>query len=140
MNVTLRSTALVAAGVVAVVTLSADAQPRRGRSAFEAPYNPRTEVTLKGTIHEVKQMPDVETVTHVLFHTSDHRSHEVHVGPTSWLGRQAMTFQVGDEIEVTGSHVMYGGADVIVARQIRKGDQTLTLRDTQGVSRWSQAR
>ena len=140
MNIATRSVALLAVGVVVVATLSADAQPRFGRGAFEAPYNPRTEVTLKGTIHEVKQMQDVETVTHVVFRTSDHGQHEVHLGPTSWLGRQSLTLHVGDEIEVTGSHVMYGGADVIVARQVRKGDQTLTLRDTQGVSRWSQGR
>ena len=52
MNVGLRSSVL-AAGLVAFATLPAAAQSRVG-GAVEAPYDPRTEVTLRGIVHEVK--------------------------------------------------------------------------------------
>lgn len=136
MNVGLRSFVL-AAGLVAFVTLPVAAQRRVG-GAVEAPYNPRTEVTLRGIVHEVKQMKDVQTVTHLGLRTADHAPIEVHLGPSAWVAGQSVTFEVGDELEVIGSRVKYGGSDVMVARQIRKGNEVLILRDTQGRSRWSQ--
>ena len=82
-------------------------------------------------------METVVTVTHLVLGTSDHRSVEVHLGPSSWVAKQSVSFKTGDQIEIIGSKVKVAGSDVIVARQIRKGGQTLTLRDTQGISRWS---
>jgi hypothetical protein len=66
-------------------------------------------------------MTGVSTVTHLAIHTADHGTIDVHLGPSSWVAAQRVTFQVGDDIEVIGSRVKYGGADVVVARQIRKG-------------------
>ena len=133
MNVILRLFVLLAAGLVAFAALPA----AQSSVAGEAPYDPATEVTLRGTVQEVKEMKNVVTVTHLVLRTADHGAVEVHLGPSSWVAKQSVSFKTGDQIEIIGSRVKYAGSDVIVARQIRKNGQTLTLRDTQGISRWS---
>jgi hypothetical protein len=51
-----------------------------------------------------------------------------------------MTFAKGDNIEVTGAKVKYEGADAVLAREVKKGDKTLTLRNAAGIPQWSQGR
>ena len=62
---------------------------------------------------------------------------EVHLGPTSYLEKQQFAFAKGDQIEVIGSKVKIESADVVIAREVKKGGKTLTLRDAQGVPFWS---
>jgi hypothetical protein len=50
---------------------------------------------------------------------------------------QQFQFAKGDAITVTGSKVRIAGQDVIIAREIKKGDQVLTLRDAKGFPLWS---
>lgn len=139
----LRPVVLFTAGLL-FAAVPALAQPDHirssGRDAIgaEAPYNPGTEITLRGTVQEVThRMQDIVTVTHLVIVTPDHATTVVHLGPSSWLARQAMSFTPGDAIEVIGSRVKYGGAEVVVARQIRKGGHTWTLREMDGTSKWS---
>ena len=146
MNVILRLFVLLAAGLIAFAAPPAAAQPphpaaqQGGAIAGEAPYDPATEATLRGAVQEVKEMKNVVTVTHLVLGTADHGSVEVHLGPSSWVVKQSVSFKTGEQIEIIGSRVKYAGSDVVVARQIRKNGQTLTLRDTQGISRWSRGR
>jgi hypothetical protein len=46
------------------------------------------------------------------------------------------TFKPEDKIEVTGSKVKQDGADLILAREVVKGDDTLTLRFKDGKPAW----
>jgi hypothetical protein len=62
---------------------------------------------------------------------------EVHLGPTSYLEKQQFAFAKGDQIEVIGSKVKIESADVVIAREVKKGGKTLTLRNAQGVPAWS---
>lgn len=140
MNVVRQSSWLLAAGFVMFATLSAAAQRSGSGAVGEVAYDPATEVTLRGMVQEVKPMKTVETVTHLTLLKADHSTIEVHLGPSSWMAKQSISFRAGDQIEVIGSRVTQEGSDVIVARQIRKGKQTLTLRDMQGISQWSLGR
>jgi hypothetical protein len=56
------------------------------------------------------------------------------------LEKEKFTFAKGDQIEVTGSKVKIGAVDALLAREVKKGDKTLTLRNAQGVSAWSRGR
>jgi hypothetical protein len=47
-----------------------------------------------------------------------------------------MTFSKGDEIALTGSKVKQEGADLILAREVVKGTDTLLLRDEKGRPIW----
>jgi hypothetical protein len=64
---------------------------------------------------------------------------EVAVGPVSFVTSSHFNFAKGDRVIVTGAKMKMGGSDVVVAREIKKGDQVLTLRDAKGVPLWSPA-
>lgn len=105
-------------------------------------YDTATEATFKGTVAEVRQHSRsgmAGTGTDLLVKRDDQML-DVHLGPTDFLAAQQMTFTNGDQIEVTGSKVRFGDADAIIAREVKKGDKTLTLRDAQGVPKWSRGR
>jgi hypothetical protein len=57
--------------------------------------------------------------------------------PKSFMDDMGVTFSKGDELAVTGSKVKYGGADLILAREVVKGADTLVLRDEKGNPVWN---
>ncbi len=124
---------LICAGMVAAQT----GYPSKGRI-----YDPATETTITGKVAEVLQHAgrgSGGTGTHLMLETGAGKV-EVHLGPTSYLAAQNASYAKGDEITVTGSRVKLGGSDVVIAREVKKGDQVLTLRDAQGIPKWSRGR
>jgi hypothetical protein len=71
---------------------------------------------------------------------ADDRSVDVHLGPTWFLQRAGVALAKGDQVEVTGSMVEADGHAFLVARELRKGGQTVTLRDERGVPAWAGGR
>jgi len=102
-------------------------------------YNPATETTLTGTIDSVNTMPSQGRGgggLHLVL-TSSSGPIEVHVGPASFVSSKNVTFAKGDALTVVGSKVTMAGQDVVIAREIKKGDQVLTLRAAKGFPLWS---
>ncbi len=101
-------------------------------------YDPATEVTLKGTVEEVRQISGNRRWggTHLTLRT-DQGTIDVHVGPSWFLEKNKMSIAKGDSVEVTGSKVKFASGDALIAREIKKGGNTLTLRNTQGIPAWS---
>lgn len=103
-------------------------------------YNPANETTLKGTIEEVRQEPHrMMTGIHLVVKT-EAGAEMVALGPQSFLDQNKITYAKGDQVEIVGSKSEFNGAPIVVAREIKKGDQTLVLRDSQGVPKWSRGR
>lgn len=126
--------------IVATFTTAVLAQ---GRGPGQGPlYDPKTEVTLTGSIDDVQQQPCCmgrRTGTHLVLKTQS-ETVEVSLGPTSYVQQKGFSFAKGDQVEVIGSRVKLGGKDLVVARQIVKDNQTLTLRNAQGIPEWSGGR
>jgi hypothetical protein len=101
-------------------------------------YNPANEVTVKGTVEEVKTITGRRgwNGTHLALKTAD-RTFDVHLGPASFLKKKAFNVAKGDQIEVTGATAEFGGSDALIAREVKKGSETLVLRDAQGIPKWS---
>jgi sporulation protein YlmC with PRC-barrel domain len=125
-------------------------QPGRGERAMMSPWNPESEYnklfnsnevkTLHGTIESVGVFtPDGTPVSGVRLRirTDDGQLVTVHTGPRSYLERNNIAFYHGDEITVTGAPAKVGWRDVILASQIKKGDQTLDLRSKDGKPLWN---
>jgi hypothetical protein len=132
---------LIAIAISTLSVASALAQRGMGQGAGRM-YDPATETTVKGTVEEVKQIPGQRggaSGTHLIVKT-DKETLEVHLGPTAFLEKEKFTFAKGDQIEVTGSKVKIGAADALLAREVKKGDKTLTLRNAQGIPVWSGGR
>ncbi|MGC2112864.1 MAG: hypothetical protein WA655_25325 [Candidatus Korobacteraceae bacterium] len=104
-------------------------------------YDPKTEVTVKGTVEEVQQQQGKHgwMGTHLLLKT-DSGSLDVHVGPSEYIAENHFSFAKGDKIEVTGSKGVMQNKDTLLAREIMKDGKTLTLRNAQGIPAWSGSR
>ncbi len=104
-------------------------------------YDPATEVTMKGSIEAVQQLtgPRGWAGSHVSLKT-DTETIDVHVGPSWFLTQNKIALAKGDQIEVTGSKVKYGASDALIARELKKDGQSLTLRNAQGIPAWSRGR
>ncbi len=62
---------------------------------------------------------------------------DVYLCPKLFLDEMGVVFSKGDEIAVTGSKVKQDGADLVLAREVVKGNDTLVLRDDKGNPVWS---
>jgi hypothetical protein len=125
--------ALAAAAILMAVTLQA--QPK-GRGMSRMMYDTSTEMTFKGTVEEVTQGTRGMMGTHLTVKT-DKGNMQVMLGPSNFISSKGFSFAKGDEVEVTGSKVTMGGAESLIAREVVKGGQTLTLRDKSGKPEWS---
>ena len=104
-------------------------------------YNPATETTVKGTVDEVKTVAGrgAGAGIHLVLKTES-ETLDVHLGPAAYLQKQNFELTKGDQVEVTGSKVQFQGHHAIIAREVKKGDKVLTLRDANGFPAWSRAR
>jgi hypothetical protein len=104
-------------------------------------YNPANETTLKGTVEEVKTVAGRRgwNGAHLTLKTGG-KVIDVHLGPSSFLKEKGFSFSKGDQIEVTGSKTEFGGSEAIIAREVKKGSETLVLRDAQGIPQWVRGR
>ena len=104
-------------------------------------YNPANETTVKGTVEEVKTITGRRAWngTHLTLKTGD-KSIDVHLGPAAFLKEKRFSFAKGDQIEVTGAKTEFGGSEAIIAREVKKGEKTLVLRNKQGIPEWAAGR
>lgn len=135
--------------VAAFVALAALASPalaqrhpceQHGKHVGMRMYDPLTESTLKGTVENVWTedcacCADCAGGTHLML-KAEGETIEVHVGPSSVLEAKKWELTKGDKIEVLGSKVFFGDCKALIAREVTKGDETLTLRNEQGIPVW----
>lgn len=136
-------TAILAVAVMAALAVpEALAQKQRGPGKGMPKYDPASEVTVKGTVEKVVEhtSPMGWKGTHFTLKSEKNETLTVHLGPSAFLEEEGFKLAPGDEVEVTGSKLNYDGEDALVARMVKKGDKTLTLRNAQGIPQWSKSR
>ena len=138
MNKHVLAKALILTAVVVVIVSIAGFTQGRGPGGAGPMYNTATETTIQGTVQEVKQFtgPRGVTGTDVILKT-DQGTQDVRLGPSPFLAQNQFAVEQGDELQVKGSKIQLNGADIILAREVKKGEQTLTLRDAKGFPVWS---
>lgn len=101
-------------------------------------YDIHSETKLKATVQELKMPPkgSKKEVTHMLVKNGADTI-DIYLCPQSFLADMGISFTKGDEIALTGSKVKQGEAELILAREIVKGTDTLVLRDEKGSPIWS---
>ena len=100
-------------------------------------YDAQTETKMKGTVDDVKIPSSATEIVYLLMKTGTDTSIEVYVCPKSFLDDMGVTFAKGDQIALTGSKIKQGDADLILAREIVKGTDTIVLRDDKGKPVWN---
>jgi hypothetical protein len=100
-------------------------------------YDPATETKLKGTVEELKFVPPAgaKQVGYLML-KSGSDTIQVFLGPKKFLDDMGANLKTGDAVEVKGSKVKVDGTDQILAREVVKGDDVLTLRFADGKPAW----
>jgi len=104
-------------------------------------YDPATETTLKGTVGELKLVPPSGPKPIAILITKtgpdkDKDAVQVFLCPKSFLDQLGISFKTDESVQVIGSKVKKDGADLILAREIVKGGETLTFRFQDGKPAW----
>jgi len=96
-----------------------------------------TEGTFKGVVQEVKLVPPSggKPVTYLVMKSGPDVV-QVFLCPQKFLDDMGIAFKADDAIEVTGSKVKQDGADLILAREVVKNGDTVTLRFKGGKPAW----
>jgi len=124
--------------VIGLLTMAALSNAQRRTNAPN--YDPAKEITIHGTVHEVlTAQPGGITGIHLKVTSSD-KIFDVRLGPAWFLEQKQFTFAVGDQIDVTGATISTKTGDALIAREVKKADSVLVLRDAKGFPTWSRGR
>jgi DNA/RNA endonuclease YhcR with UshA esterase domain len=99
-------------------------------------YDIKTEVTITGTVTKIARIRGMHTTGLHLFVTTENQTVEVHLGPADFV-ESTLKFQEGDTVQVLGSSTKMMSRWVMFAREVKKGDKVLKLRNEDGVPLWS---
>ena len=99
-------------------------------------YDTSTEGKFKGTIEELKLPPKDKDIAHITI-KSGTDTFDLYLCPKSFIDDMGVSFAKGDEVAFTGSKIKQGDADMILAKEVVKGTDTLVLRDDKGNPVWN---
>lgn len=96
-------------------------------------YDKSSEVRIKGVIDEVKTGADKSV--HVTL-KNDKGLLDVMIAPEKFLKEMEITFEKGDAIEVLGSQLAVDGTPLLLAREVTRNGDVMTMRDNKGKPVW----
>jgi len=128
----LRLASFKVVSVAALIVLFASITGNAG-TAPAPEYDKSAEVKVKGVIDEVKTTPD--NSVHLTL-KSVTGSLEVFVGPEKFLKEMEIVFAKGETIEVLGSQLSVNGNAILLAREVTRDNDVVTIRDEQGKPAW----
>jgi hypothetical protein len=100
-------------------------------------YDLHTEMKVKGVIDAVNLLSvgTRKDFTELIIKSGDDSTH-IYLCPKPFQEEMGISFTKGDQIAVTGSKVKQDASDVILARELVKGTDTLLFRDDKGKPVW----
>ena len=107
-------------------------------SESEPRYDSATVVDLTATIAEVREVPSGDPLTgevHLVVKT-ERETIEVYLAPANFLKEMEAHFATNDRLLIIGSRVKLGVRFIILAREVRKENSTVYLRDQKGIPNW----
>jgi hypothetical protein len=130
-------TILVIALIIACWAVPVTGQKASQDSAIMPKYDLKTETKTKGIVDEVKILPlgSRKDLREVILKSGEEKIY-IYVCPQTFEEEMGISFSKGDEVAVTGSKVKQEDLDVILARELVKGTDTLVFRDAKGNPVW----
>ena len=129
----------IVAGALAVplaALAQAGAGPGPGKMAGGRVFDPSAVTTIQGKITDVQRSA---RNGHEGIHLTVAEGSEnvaVHLGPDFYVDAQKVKLAKGDDVEVKGSRTTFDGKPVLIAQEVRRGDEVLKLRDANGLPLW----
>ncbi|MGV8058769.1 MAG: DNA-binding protein [Smithellaceae bacterium] len=106
---------------------------------YQGIYNPATLETITGEVIGIEQTVPMRKMNKgiALVVKTGKETVTVHLGPTWYLERLDATIVKGDQVEIKGARTTLAGQPIILAAEVKKGDNILVLRDAAGVPVWA---
>lgn len=135
--------------LVMVVSVAAGLYAQRGPmgkgagwgpgSPYTRMYNAQTVETVSGQVMSIDRITPMKGMSYGVHLTlkADKETISVHLGPSWYIDNQDIKLATNDKIEVKGSRITFEGHPAIVAAEVKKGDEVLVLRDSNGFPAWS---
>jgi len=102
-------------------------------------YDPKTVETLTGEVVSLNLITPTKGMSsgvQLVLRTS-RATISVHLGPEWYIENQDVKITPKDKVDVKGSRITFEGKPVIIASEVKKGNQVLKLRDENGFPAWS---
>jgi hypothetical protein len=102
-------------------------------------YDPQTVTTISGVVVSLTPPQAEAGLPYLAYLTlrTEKEKIKVFLGPSLYVDKLPAQIKVLDKIQVTGSKITWKGKPVILAAEVKKGDQVLKLRDPNGKPAWS---
>lgn len=122
-----------------VLLLTAAGMSQNAPPAGAPKYDQQTEMKTKGVVEEINVLTvgSRKDFTELVLKSGADKLH-IYVCPKPFQDEMGITFIKGDELAVTGSKVKQDAGDVILAREMVKGTDTLMFRDDKGKPVWDE--
>ena len=100
-------------------------------------YDPSSEIKMTGTLEDLKLPPKghEKEIVHLVMKNGD-QTVDIYLCPKTFMDDMGVTFSKGDEIAFTGSKITQDGSEMMLAREVVRGQDTLVLRDGKGKPVW----
>jgi len=108
-------------------------------SPYNQMYDSKTVETVSGEVVSVDKVTPVKGMSYGVHLTlkTDKETVSVHLGPGWFIQNRDIKIEPKDKVDVTGSRVTFDGKPALIASEVKKGDETLKLRDENGSPVWS---
>ena len=106
---------------------------------YQGMYNPANLETFSGEVIGLEQTVPMKRMNQgiALVVKTEKETVTVHLGPSWYMERLDAKIVKGDQVEVKGVRTTLVGKPVIIAAEVKKGDNVLVLRDATGVPVWA---
>jgi hypothetical protein len=139
---------IVLAGALIMAVVATAAWAEQGQPDTRGPgmpgrghhwYDPSKAETIKGQVLKVNVIESRQGVHSAvsLAVNASGKTMTVHLGPQFYIESQPVKIAEGDQVEITGVKYMRGDEEILVAGQVKKGDQVLKLHDENGRPLWA---
>jgi DNA/RNA endonuclease YhcR with UshA esterase domain len=113
-------------------------KPDQEQQKTELPkYNKENETTIKGTVDSVAAVPtDEGEFMTVALKNGEGMLKKVYLAPAEFLSEKNFQIAQGEALQVTGAKVKQNGSELILAREVKQGTTSLSLRNEKGRPEW----
>jgi hypothetical protein len=127
-------TVIATVGFFTLLLFTVHAQDPRGPMMLRD-YDMKTETTIAGIVTNVERVRGMHANGLHLFVMTESRTVEVHLGPADFV-EKTLKFQEGNTVQILGSNTTKMGRGVMLAREVKKGEKVLQLRNEDGIPLW----
>jgi hypothetical protein len=124
--------------LLSLFTVPAGSQNKTREQSSLPKYDLQTEMKAKGVVDDVKplQLGTKEDTTELMVKSGSDLL-VIFLCPKAYQEEMSISFTKGDEIALTGSKVKREGSDIVLVREVVKGNDTMVLRDDKGNPVWN---